>query len=354
VSRAHLLALMQEPMALELRAFKALTEALARDDSTALEIAADSPLRAARKTPASSFGGNVAVIGVYGFLTSRPNVMEWLFPACCTSTQSISSQLRAALADDSIGCVIFDFDSPGGGVYGASELADEIFAARAVKPVLGISDHLAASAAFWLASQCTNFYVSPSSETGSIGVLTLHENWAENNKMIGREPSYVSAGVFKTEANPDMPLGDDARSYIQTRIDDYYDSFTRAIARGRATNVATVVRKMGQGRVLGAQDAVAANLACGIKTFQQVVDQARIVARNGGKTRASALSTQALRDELAALQKSTRTAAEMRRYIDVDEELSARRSAEHEARMSALGPRTLTPEEARARIASLK
>jgi signal peptide peptidase SppA len=288
VSRAHLLALMQEPMALELRAFKALTDALTRDESTSLDITADSPIRAVRKPTAPSYGAGVAVIGVYGFLTSRPNIAEWLFPGCCTSTQSISGQLRAALADDAIGCVILDFDSPGGGVYGASELADEIFVARAVKPVLGVAQHLAASAAFWLASQTTNFYVSPSSETGSVGVLALHENWAENNKMIGREPTYVSAGPFKTEANPDEPLGGEAKSYLQSRIDDYYNSFVRGVARGRAASIGDVRNKMFGGRVAGAQAAVAANMACGIKTFSQVVDQALALARNGGKPRASA------------------------------------------------------------------
>jgi signal peptide peptidase SppA len=338
MSRAHLLALMQEPMALERRAFQALVDVLARGDSNPLELAADSPLRAARKTPAGSFGGNIAIIGVYGFLTSRPNIAEWLFPACCTSTQSISAQLRAALADDSIGCVILDFDSPGGGVYGVSELADEIFAARAVKPVLGISQHLAASAAFWLASQCANFYASPSSEAGSIGVLAVHEDWSKFNDRLGMKRTYVYAGQFKTELNPDAPPTQEAIDYQQSRIDSYYSAFVKAVARGRKASVADVRSKMGQGRILGAQDAIAANLACGVKTFSQVVEQARAAAKGGPKLAAaltapiSGMGMQGLRNSIALIEASGLNNARIdvaatRRWLDLEIELCRQEQA---------------------------
>ena len=75
-----------------------------------------------------------------------------------TSTQLFAQAFREAVADDTVGAILIDIDSPGGSVYGTSELAAEILQARNSKPVCAIANSLAASAAYWIgsaASGCT-------------------------------------------------------------------------------------------------------------------------------------------------------------------------------------------------------
>ena len=71
------------------------------------------------------------------------------------------------------------------------------------------------------------------------------------------KPTLISAGKYKVEGNPCAPLDEEAQGLMQSRVDDYYTSFTKVVARGRAVPIAQVRDGMGQGRVLGADAAYA-------------------------------------------------------------------------------------------------
>lgn len=68
------------------------------------------------------------------------------------SLTRFTQAFRAALADDTIGGIVIEIDSPGGSIYGVMELADEIYRSRARKPIAAVANSLAASGAFWVAS----------------------------------------------------------------------------------------------------------------------------------------------------------------------------------------------------------
>ncbi|HEY3624859.1 MAG TPA: S49 family peptidase, partial [Terracidiphilus sp.] len=59
-------------------------------------------------------------------------------------------------------------------MLGLPETADVIHAANRVKPVRAFVTGIAASAAYWLASQASSITLTPSGEVGSVGVLDLH------------------------------------------------------------------------------------------------------------------------------------------------------------------------------------
>jgi len=62
---------------------------------------------------------------------------------------------------------------------------------------------------------------------------------------------------------------------MQSRVDDYYASFTKAVARGRGVPIAQVREGMGQGRVIGAEAAQAEGMVDGVATFDDVVRKMR-------------------------------------------------------------------------------
>ncbi|HET7592616.1 MAG TPA: S49 family peptidase [Rhodanobacteraceae bacterium] len=211
--------------------------------------------------------GSIAVIPVYGPIVQRASQIDICEGG--TSTQSISNALADAMADDSISQVLLDIDSPGGSVYGVQEVAAEI--ARAKKPVVAIANSLAASAAYWIGSAASELYVTPGGEVGSIGVWTAHQDISKALEAEGINVTLISAGPFKVEGNPYQPLGADAQKFMQSRIDDYYGAFTRAVAKGRKVSVDQVRNGMGQGRVLGADAAKAEGMVDGIATFEEVI-----------------------------------------------------------------------------------
>lgn len=240
------------------------------------QVRADKEVREARRaTVAGASSGGIAVLPLYGVVTQRGNAMDDMSGPGSVSTQMFTQTLRETVADDSVGAIIIDIDSPGGSVYGVQELADEIYAARGQKPVIGYANSLAASAAYWLGSQATEFHVTPSGEVGSIGVISAHEDWSKFNEDAGIAVTYITAGEFKAEGNPDQPLSAEALAFQQSRVDDYYAAFVKGVARGRGVNVGAVKADMGKGRCFGADQAMAAKMVDAVSTFDEVVSSAR-------------------------------------------------------------------------------
>lgn len=239
----------------------------------AAQVRADAGIVAARRgAAANSSDGSIAVLPMYGVVTQRGNVVDDVSGPGSMSTQRFAAMFQDAVDDPSVKGVLIEVDSPGGSVYGVPELADRIYAARAKKPVYAVANSQAASAAYWLASQATKVYVTPSGEIGSVGVYAAHDNYAEAMKQAGVERTFISAGPNKVEGNNAQPLSPEAKAYMQTRIDDYYGQFTRDVARGRGVDVGTVRGELyGGGRVLGASAAKSAGMVDAVGTREQAL-----------------------------------------------------------------------------------
>ncbi|CAJ4440168.1 peptidase S49 [Burkholderia pseudomallei] len=252
------------------------------------QVRADAAQIEARRGEATRSGnGAIAVLPFYGISAQRTSPMDDVSGTGLMSIQRYTQAFRAALADDSIGGILMDVDSPGGSVYGVMELANEIYQARNQKPVYAISNSLAASAAYWIASSASEFYVTPGGEVGSIGVFVPHQNLEKALEKEGIETTLISAGKYKTEGNPFGPLSDEARAAMQTRVDAYYGAFTRGVAKNRGVDVATVREGMGQGRVLSASSAKAENMVDGVATFDEVVRKlAKTIGQGGTQSQA--------------------------------------------------------------------
>lgn len=227
--------------------------------------------RAAGK-PASSAKG-IAVLPVYGVIGPKASAFERASSGGGTGIDALTQAFRAALASADIGTIVFDFDSPGGSVFGVAELADEIYAARGQKKIVAQVAPLAASAAYWLACSCSEIVMTQSGQAGSIGVFTAHTDMSAALATEGLKVTLVSAGKFKTEGDPSQPLSDEAKAAIQNRVDQYYSAFVAGVARGRAVTQANVRTGFGEGRVVSAADALAMNMADRIATLDQTIEQ---------------------------------------------------------------------------------
>jgi signal peptide peptidase SppA len=286
------------PWALMPERLSAVTAVIARwsgdaraSDEVMHSIAADRSARDTRRQASvSNSGGGIAVLPLYGVVTQRGNMVDDVSGPGTASTQQFSNMLRAALQDETVTQILIDIDSPGGSVYGVAELADEIVSARAQKPVVAIANSLAASAAYWIGCSASEFYVTPGGEVGSIGVWQAHQDYSKAMDEAGVKTTLISAGKFKVEGNPYAPLDEEAQGFMQSRVDDYYVAFTKAVAKGRGVPISQVRDGMGQGRVLGAEAALASSMVDGIATFEDVVKKMRRDARAQIKPNASRLN----------------------------------------------------------------
>ena len=145
--------------------------------------------------------------------------------------------------------IVLLVDSPGGSVYGIAELANKINALKGEKKIIGMADSVAASAAYWLASQCSELVCCPGGQVGSIGVLAAHEDQSGAAEQAGVKTTLVTSSKYKGEGNPFGPMDDDARAEIQSKVDAYHAMFVAAVARGRGVSEGVVNKTFGQGRM---------------------------------------------------------------------------------------------------------
>jgi signal peptide peptidase SppA len=214
-------------------------------------------------------GALVGVIPMYGTIMPRANLMTEMSGG--TTIEGLQQSFRAALADDEIGRIVFDIDSPGGSVEGVPELGEEIRAARGRKPMTAVANYMAGSAAYWLGAQADEFVASPSALVGSVGVYGVHEDWSAANEMMGVKPTYITFGKNKAEGNPDAPLSDDTLAHIQSLVDATGHQFVAAVAAGRGVPQKSVMADYGEGRAFHPTVALEKGMIDRIATFDEVM-----------------------------------------------------------------------------------
>jgi signal peptide peptidase SppA len=236
------------------------------DAASARRAIAARPQKAIPRAPAG-----IAVVRVHGPLSQHPSLFQDWIGGC--STTQIGAALRAAVQDDSIGQILLEFNSEGGSISGVETLASEIRAARAVKPVVGIANSVAARATYWSLAQCDELWCAPGAEVGGVGVVAAHEDCSAALAMSGVNVTLISAGKFKTEGNPYGPLDSETQAFMRQRVNEVYRTMTSGIARGRGTSVDAVRNGFGQGRVVAAEAAVAAGMVDGVMSYAQVLQR---------------------------------------------------------------------------------
>jgi len=233
-------------------------------------IRATNQAAAARAKRVTAGSGSIAVIPIYGLLTHR-QMSDMSGGSIGTSTNALSSALQQVVKDPNVGQIVLDIDSPGGDVDGVDELASEIYQARKSKKITAVSNCLCASAAYYLAAQCSEVVASPSSLTGSIGVYTLHEDDSEMLQAAGIKLEMIRYGENKGEGNSLGPLTNSARAHMQEIVDTYGIAFEKAVARGRGIKQDVVHSKFGQGRIFDAKTAVRIGMADRVGTLTDVL-----------------------------------------------------------------------------------
>jgi signal peptide peptidase SppA len=223
------------------------------------------------KRPAEQRAGAIAVLPLFGSIFPRANLMTNSSGA--TSADIFGNQFDELVKNPDISAIILDVDSPGGQVSGIPELSKKIYQARSQKPVVAVANYMMCSAAYWIGSAAQEVSITPSGDMGSIGVYAVHDDISEALKQGGINRTLISAGKYKTEGNPWAPLSEEAKGRIQADVDEIYDAFVADVARNRGVKAADVRIGFGEGRSVGARQAIDFGMADRIETLDQTIQR---------------------------------------------------------------------------------
>lgn len=217
--------------------------------------------------------GSVAIVPIHGMIYPHASDYDSWFGV--TSAEAIGAAVERAAADTRVDHIVLDVDSPGGSVYGMSNAAAKILAARKLKPVTAVANHIAASGAYWLASQATTLAVDPDGEIGSVGVIWPKFDTTKLEEMMGVKTDLVvsTKSPFKGAMWPQNPQTPENRAEMQRQVDLSMEKFIAAISKGRGVSAAKVEQNFGQGRMKLATEAVESKMADRIATLEQIINE---------------------------------------------------------------------------------
>ncbi|MDE2472037.1 MAG: S49 family peptidase, partial [Bradyrhizobium sp.] len=212
--------------------------------------------------------GSVAVIEMSGELMKFASSLS-----SGTGTVAVRRQVRAAAADEDVGAIVLRIDSPGGTVSGTQDLADDVAAAAAKKPVYAFIEDLGASAAYWVASQASKIFAANATTiVGSIGTFAVIEDQSGAAAMEGVKVHVIRAGEFKGGTVAGAPVEQKTLAWWQEMVDALNEQFVRGVAKGRGLTL-TRVRELADGRAHVGQAAAALGLVDGIQSFDETLSQ---------------------------------------------------------------------------------
>lgn len=241
-----------------------ITDVFANDDDEDVGAARVALFSGPAIIPGPSRGKGMAFVSARGVA-----LYDLEYQPYCFSTLLLAQTFDQLARNPELDTIVLELDTPGGATTGTPEAGDAIYRAReAGKKVIALVNPLAASAGYWIASQASEIVCVPSGDVGSIGVFMLHMNCAGMLEQMGVEPTFIFAGPHKVEASSYQALSDDAKAYFQAEVDQVYQQFLAAVARGRGVPVAKVEELFGGGRTLMAPNAKKAGMIDRIATIE--------------------------------------------------------------------------------------
>ncbi|WP_375418137.1 S49 family peptidase [uncultured Hymenobacter sp.] len=228
-----------------------------------------------RAGSANTSGSKVAIIPVQGTIQKRGGY-------CSLGTKDLVSMLQAASRDPEVSAIVLDIDSPGGQVDGTEEFAEAV--RRSSKPVVAYGDGLVASAAYWIAAQCSYIFLNSASTgyAGSLGVLCMSIDQTVFLEKQGYKVEILRStrAVDKARLNPVEPLSDAVRAVVQADLDQIGETFIAAVERGRAGKLSTK-EDVFTGKVYRGAEAKKHGLVDAIGSLQDAVNKAAQLAQSG-------------------------------------------------------------------------
>jgi protease-4 len=173
-------------------------------------------------------------------------------------TARVRQELQQAGKDDRVRAVVLRINSPGGTVTASDTVYHEIMTFKAEHPVPVIAQFLdmGTSGAYYVALAADEIVASPTTVTGSIGVVMYGVNFAGLMAKVGIKNQTIKSGEKKDIGSPLRPMTPDDARLLQDILGDLQQHFLTVVRTRRPGLSADTVRTIADGRILTADQAL--------------------------------------------------------------------------------------------------
>ncbi|MFP3944599.1 MAG: signal peptide peptidase SppA [Alphaproteobacteria bacterium] len=190
------------------------------------------------------------------------------------SADAVTKLLREARDDQSVKAVVFRVNSPGGSAFASEIIRREVQLLRdSGKPVVVSMGGVAASGGYWISMAADEVMASPTTITGSIGVVGIVPTFENTIELIGLNVDGVGTTDLADDGRFGLPLDENAKAVIQLLVEDIYDKFLNLVAEARGMT-RDQVHEIAQGRVWAGTTAKELGLIDTLGTLDEAVASA--------------------------------------------------------------------------------
>lgn len=162
-----------------------------------------------------------AIIPLKGVIGKCLPEMETYCGSC--DLEEVEEMLEDAVRDDAVKVIILSIDSPGGVSVGVPEFARRI--RNCPKRVIAFTESEACSAAYWIGSQASEFYATPSSSVGSVGCYIAFLNEEEAYRKDGYKMEVIKSGALKGAGISGTSLTDAQQKMLHDQTVEIHTDF---------------------------------------------------------------------------------------------------------------------------------
>lgn len=180
--------------------------------------------------------------------------------------------LGTLIEDPSVHGVVLRVDSPGGSALVSDLLWRDVKRLREKKPVYVSMRGVAASGGYYVSAPAERIYASPSTITGSIGVVAGKFQGGNLLARLGVGVEAVQRGGRAGMYGVDRGFSEEERAALQEDVDAMYTAFTDRVREGRGLS-ADGVEAAAQGRIWSGTRAVQLGLVDELGGIMDAVGQ---------------------------------------------------------------------------------
>lgn len=217
----------------------------------------------------------ILLLDVTDVITGREEEGTLGFGGEESTVARVEEALRRAGEDGRVRAVVLRIDSPGGGVTASDAIHREIrrFRADTERPVVAQLLDLATSGAYYVALAADRIVATPTTVTGSIGVILMGLNVEGLMGKLGVRDQTVKSGAHKDLLSPFRRPTAEEREIVQGVIDELHGRFVSLVTERRPQIAPADLATLTDGRIFTASQALAAGLVDDVAYVDETIGQ---------------------------------------------------------------------------------
>jgi protease-4 len=174
--------------------------------------------------------GKIVVIPLSGTITTG----DYSSSSSSTITPGlVRDYLSRVEKDKAVKAIVLRIESPGGEIEPCQEILLEIERVKETMPIVVSMGGTVASGGYYISTQADKIVALPTTQTGSIGVISQLVNVEGLLEKLGIQIETFKGGKYKDMYWGFRELTPEEEEIMQAMVDEYYEQFIDVVAEGR-------------------------------------------------------------------------------------------------------------------------